>query len=209
MNTSFAGNQDGSMVSLDLTNSYPTGLLSQLAPYNNSQELISAQVTYTANQADISAQQDAAYALQNIELEKTGTLAPTSANSQGNASVYINGANGVNYSNQTVSNSANIEYTNAYAVEKACRDASYSAYLTTEASQIRLDKISTNVTVLQLGNSYPYINPMHMQIPSTISTMVGNFEQRSQDGINDASGNVQAYIDNTQRLLNDAIIKSY
>jgi len=208
MNTSFAGNQVGRMVSLDLTNSYPVGLLAQLAPYNDPQQLISAQITYTANQADISAQQGAAYALQNIELEKTGTLAPTSALSQANATVYSNGANAVNYANQNVSNSANVEYNNAYAVEKACTDASYSAYLTTEAFKIRLDRLSTNVTVLQLGNSYPYINPLNMQFPSTISTMVADFKQDSQDAVNDASGNIQEYIDNTQRLLNDAINKS-
>jgi hypothetical protein len=196
------------MVSLDLTNSYPDGLLSQLAPYNDSQLLIRSQLTYTANQAEISAQKGAAYALQNIELEKTGTLAPTSADSQANATVYINQANAVNFANQNISNSANVEYTNALAVEKACKDASYSAYLTTEASQIRIDRLSTNVTVLQLGNSYPYINPLNMQFPSTISTLVADFKQDSQDDVNDASGNVQLYITNTQRLINDAIIKS-
>jgi hypothetical protein len=211
MNTSFAGNQVGSMVSLDLTNSYPDGLLAQLAPYNDSQLLIHSQLTYTANQAEISAQQGAAYALQNIELERTGTLLPTSALSQTNATVYINQANAVNYANQNVSNSANVEYTNALAVEKACKDASYSAYLTTEASQVRFDRISTNVTVLQLGNSNPYINPLnvkYLSTISTISTLVANFKQDSQDDVNDASGNVQAYITNTQRLINDAIIKS-
>uniref|UniRef100_A0A6C0AMD2 Uncharacterized protein n=1 Tax=viral metagenome TaxID=1070528 RepID=A0A6C0AMD2_9ZZZZ len=209
MNTSFAGNQVGSAVSLDITNTYPTGLLAQLGPYyNDSQELINAQLRFTANQADITSRQDANYAIRNIELENSGTLLPTSATTVSAATVYINGANEINYANQNIATLVNTEYTNAYAIEKACRDASYSAFLTTEASQIRLDRISTLSTVMQLGNTYPYINPLHMEVPSTISTMVGRFEDRAQDGVNDASGNVQAYITNTQSLINNAIVKS-
>jgi len=49
------------------------------------------------------------------------------------------------------------------------------------------------------------MNPL---FPSTISTMIANVEEVSQQGINDASGNTQSYISNTQVLLNNAIIKS-
>lgn len=209
MNTSFAGNQVGSIVSLDTVNSYPTGLLAQLGPYyNDSQLLINAQVTYTGNQANISSEQDATYAIQNLELEKSGTLPSNSDKAVSAATIYINGANEVNYANQNIATLINTEYTNAYAIEKTCRDAAYSAYLTTEASQIRLDRISTLSTVIQLGNTPITINPLSMIFPSTISTMVASVKQTSQKGVADASGNVQAYITNTQTLLNNAIIKS-
>lgn len=209
MNTSFAGNQVGSIVTLDITNTYPTGLLSQLGPYyNDSQELINAQLRFTANQADITSESYSANAIDTIALEKTGTIAPISADTQSAATVYINQANQVNYTNQKMATLINAEYTNAYAIEKACRDASYSAFLTTEASQIRLDKISSNSVVSQLANSPININPLYILNSSTISTMVSNFEQTSQTALNDASGNLQAYITNTQLLLNNAIIKS-
>jgi len=209
MNTSFAGNQVGSFVSLDITNSYPIGELSQLGPYlNYSQGLISGQVTYTANQADITSQQNAAYAMRNIELEKSGTLLPSSATAVSAATVYINGANKINYTNQNAANLANSEYTNAYAIEKSCRDASYSAFLTTEASQIRLDRISTLNTVIQLANTPITINPLNMLYPSTILDRVNLMEQASQQDLTDASGNVQDYITNTQTLLNNTIVKS-
>jgi hypothetical protein len=209
MNTLFVENQLRSAASLDITNTYPTGLLAQLGPYyNDSQELIDAQIRLTANQADITSQKNSAYAIQNIELEKTGTLVPTSAISQSAANLYINQARQINYINQQIASSVNMQYTNAYAIEKSCRDASYSAFLTTEASQIRLDRISTNNIVLQLGNSPININPLNMVFPSTISTMVSNFKQESQNDVNDASGNVQAFITNTQYLLNNTAIKS-
>jgi hypothetical protein len=209
MNTSFAGNQVGSFISLDITNSYPIGDLAQLGPYyNNSQGLIQSQITYTANQADIISQGDAAYALRNLELEKSGTLPPNSASAVSAASIYSNGANAVNYANQNLATLINTEYVNAYAIEKTCRDASYSAFLTTEASQIRLDRISTLSTVMQLGNTPITINPLNMIYPSTISTIVDTMEQASQQGVSDASGNVQAFIHNTQILLDNAIVKS-
>jgi hypothetical protein len=209
MNTSFVANQHPSLLSFDIADSYPTGLLAQLGPYyNDSQELIDAQIRFIANQADITSQKNSAYAIQNIELEKTGTLAPTSAIAQSAASNYINQANYVNYINQQIATNVNMQYTNAYAIEKSCRDAAYSAFLTTEASQVRLDRINTNAVVLQLANSPININPLNMIFPSTISTIVSNFKQESQNDINDASGNVQAFITNTQYLLNNTAIKS-
>lgn len=209
MNTSFAGNQVGSIVSLDVVNSYPIGLLAQLGPYyNDSQGLISAQVTYTANQADITSQQASSYAQRNLDQEKSGTLPPTSLDEVSAASIYGNGANGVNFANQNVATLLNTEYTNAYAIAKSCRDASYSAFLTTEATQVRLDRISTFSTVTQLGNTPITINPIYMIFPSTISTMVASELQTAQQGITDASGNVQAYITKTQTLLNNTRTKS-
>jgi hypothetical protein len=209
MNTSFAGNQVGSFVSLDITNSYPIGNIAQLGPYYNyPQGYISNQINYTANQADIISQDGAAYAAKNIELEKSGTLLPNSAAAVSAKSIYINGANTVNYFNQNAATIANAEYVNAYAIEKSARDASYSAYLTTEASQIRLDRISTLSTVMQLVNTPITINPLNMVYPSTISTMVTTMKQDSQQDLADASGNVQDYLANTQVLLNNTIIKS-
>jgi len=209
MNTSFGGNRVGGIVSLDVINSYPTGLLAQLGPYyNDSQILTNSQLTFTGNQADISTEQNAAYAIQNLELEKSGTLPPKSEQAVSAATIYGNAANGVNYANQNKATIVNTEYSNAYAIEKACRDASYSAFLTTEASQIRLDRISTFSTVMQLGNTPITVNPLSMMFPSTISTMVSNVKQTSQQAVADASGNVQAYLTNTQTLLNNAIAKS-
>ena len=209
MNTSFAGNQVGSLVSLDIANSYPNGLLAQLGPYyNDSQMLIKAQLTYTANQADISSQEAATYAQRNLELQNSGILPPTSAEGVSAASIYINGAIGVNYANQNLASRINTEYTVAYAIEKSCSDASYSAFLTTQATEVRLDKISTFSTVTQLGNTPITINPLYMIFPSTISTMVASAEQTAEQGVADASGNVQAYITKTQTLLNNIIIKS-
>jgi hypothetical protein len=49
MNTSFAGNQVGSIVSLDIKGSYPLGFLAQLGPYYNyPQGYVNNQVDYTA-----------------------------------------------------------------------------------------------------------------------------------------------------------------
>jgi hypothetical protein len=209
MNTSFAGNQVGSMVSLDIRNSYPIGNLAQLGPYYNyPQGYISNQINYTANQADIISQDGAAYAAKNIELEKSGTIPPSSANAVSAATVYINGANTVNFLNQNAADLANTEYVNAYAIEKSARDASYSAFLTTEASQIRLDRISSLSTLTQLANTPITINPLNIMFPSTISSMINTMEQTSQQAVTDASGNLQDYITNTQRLLNNTIIKS-
>jgi len=204
MNTPF-----GKPASLDITNSYPTGLMAQLGPYyNDSQDLINAQIRFAANQADIISKENSIYAIQNIELEKTGTIAPVSASTQSEATVYINQANQVNYLNQQIAASITTQYTNAYAIEKSCKDAGYSSFLTREASQIRVDRLSTNNIALQIANLPIYINPMNMILPSTISTTISNRIQASQNALNDASGNVQSYITNTQNLLNNAIIKS-
>lgn len=209
MNTSFPVNPEGNVVSLDIQNSYPIGLLAQLGPYyNDSQERITAQITYTANQLDITSQKNAAYVIQNLELEKSGTLPPNSADAVSAQSIYGNGANAVNYANQNLATLINTEYTNAYAIQKSCMDASYSAFLTTEATQVRFDRISTFSTVMQLGNTPITVNPMYMIFPSTISTMVASAVQTAQQGVSDASGNVQAYITKTQTLLNNTIIKS-
>jgi hypothetical protein len=49
---------------------------------------------------------------------------------------------------------------------------------------------------------------MYMIPPLNMSTMVANFKQDAQNDLNDASGNVGAYIINTQNLLSNAIVKS-
>jgi hypothetical protein len=209
MNTPVTGKQMDGMVSLDITNSYPIGYLAQLGPYyNDLQERINAQINYTANQADITSQQNAAYLLHNLELEKSGTIPPASASAVSADSIYINGANAVNYANKDAATRINAEYTNAYAIEKSARDASYSAFLTTEASKIRLDRINALSTVMQLGNTPISINPLRIINSSTISNMVSAVEQTAQQKVNDASGNVQAYITNTHILLNNTITKS-
>jgi len=209
MNTALGQNQVQERVSLDTLNSYPTGLLAALGPYySDSQELTITQLRLTANQANLSAQQDAAYASQNLALERSGTISANSDSAASAATVYVNGAIAVNSANQIKSDSANIAYANANAIERACRDAAYSAFLITEAANILQDRISTNTMVFQLGNSPPYTNPGNLQIPSTISTLVSQFKNGSQQNVSDASGNVLAYINNTQTLLNNAIVKS-
>jgi len=71
-----------------------------------------------------------------------------------------------------------------------------------------LDKVTSKTMIFQLGNSYPYINPLNPEFPSTISTMVVNMKQTYQTKVDDASGNIQEYFNNTQVLLNNAIVKS-
>jgi len=209
MNTALGQNQVQDRTSLDTLNSYPTGLLAALGPYySDSQGLTNTQLRLTANQANLSAQQDAAYASQNLALERSGTVFANSDSAVSAASVYVNGASAVNNANQIKSNSANIAYANANAIERASRDASYSAFLTTEAATLLQDRISTNTMVFQLGNSPPYTNPGNLQMPSTISTLVSQFKHESQQNVSDASANVLAYINNTQTLLNNAIVKS-
>jgi hypothetical protein len=209
MNTSFAGNQVGSMISLDITGSYPTGILAPLGPYyNDSQLLISAQLRYTANQADITTEMDAAVKNTLLSIEKTGVLAPTSLESQKAANVYINAATDVNYYNQGLSDNANIAYYNANAVSKACNDVSYSAYLTQEAYQVYLNKISTATTVVALGDTTPNINSIDTVSLGSMSTIVGGVEAIAENQIVLASNNIQAYITNTNGILNDALTKS-
>ena len=203
MNTALEGNHPIRQLTLDIAGSYPTGLMAQLGPYNNSQELINAQIAYTANQADISSQQGAAYALENSRILQLSYSQETEY-----ASININSANEINYINQNSANYANLQYTDAYNIEKSSADAGYSAYLTIEASQVRLDRLNTSTIVSQLANSTVYINPNQLSTISTISGLVVNFKAAAQNQVNDASGNVQSYITNTQNLLNNTIVKS-
>jgi len=206
MNTAFSGNQVGSRVSLDVAGDYPTGLLAALAIYGNPAELINAQLRYTATQDDINAQQDAGYALPNLQIESSGTVAPDSLRTQLAATNYINASNEVNYLNQNRSNSANTSYTNAHAVYKLCRDASYSAYLSHEATQIVLDRVSTALVVVTLGNTIPdHVNPVDTTTLSTISTLAGNLDQRAHNNTIDAQHNALLYMMKTQEILGTAI----
>ena len=68
----------------------------------------------TANQADISTEQNAAFALENVSLENSGTLFPVSDIMQQAANTYINGADQVNYANQISANYANIQYIDCF-----------------------------------------------------------------------------------------------
>jgi hypothetical protein len=209
MNTSFAGNQVGSIVSLDVAGSYPLGILSQLGPYYNySQEQVNAQVVYTANQAEITSQKAAEYALQNLEIKKIGGSLPNSDEAVSVASVYINGAKSVNYRNENLVTLANTDYVNASAIEKLASDASYSAFLTLEASNIRIDRINSLEKVVQLGNTPITINPLNLIFPSTISTMIATTRQTSDDALDYATQNLQGYIINTQTLLSNTITES-
>ena len=209
MNTSFAENGVDSIITLDLAGSYPTGILAGLGPaYNDLQEKIMQQIAFTGNQANITTQQDAAYATANIAIEKTGLVSPDSAAAQMAATIYVNAASDVNFVNQNVSDAANVAYTNAQIVFKACSDASYSAYLTLEASQIILNRISTSVIVYSLGDSVPDVNPIDKTTLSNVSTGVSIVEQRSLDAIALSRANRLSYYNNTVTLLNNAYAKS-
>lgn len=208
MNTSFGGNEVGSMSYLDLTGSYPTGLLAALAIYNDPAELVNAQLRYTAAQADINSQQGAAYAETNLALERNGTVDANSLKSQLDAINYKNASNEVNYANQNLSDVANVEYANAHNVLKLCRDASYSAYLTHEASQIILDRVSTAVTVVALGNSWPGVNPVDITTLSTVSTTVAHFKQDARNATIQAEINASNYLNKTRSILQNAIVNS-
>jgi len=209
MNTSFGGNQVGSIQSLDITGSYPTGLLAGLGPlYNSPQELINAQLRYTATQINITTGQDAQYMNNNISIEKTGTVSYNSLGSQLDTINYINAASEVNYANINISNAANLAYANANAVTKVCNDASYSAYLTHEASQIVLNRISTAVIVWSLAKYTPDVNPIDYTTLSSISTTVGIVGQDAQDAITLAQVNALQYLLKTQYILGNAITKA-
>lgn len=209
MNTVFSGNQVGSRVGLDITYDYSTGLLAALFPYPSpSQELIQAQVNYTANQADIKTQIDAALGNSLSLTENTATVAPNSANSQVAAMNYINAASALNYMNQNLSDLANTAYANSHAVFKISNDASYSAYLVQEAYQVYLNKVSTAVTVVSLGDTTPDVNPIDVTTLSTISTTVSVVESIAQNQVTLASNNIQSYLTNTAGILSDAITKS-
>jgi hypothetical protein len=209
MNTVFGGNQVGSRVSLDIAGSYPIGLLAALGPqYNDSQLLIQSQITYTANQADITTQIDAALGTTLLSIEKTGIVSPVSASTQEAATTYINAATGVNYYNQNLSDLANTAYHNANSVAKICNDVSYSSYLTQEAYQVYLNKVSTATTVISLGNTQPNINPIDIVSLSSMSTLVANVEGVAENQVTLASNNIQAYLTNTGTILTSALTKS-
>jgi hypothetical protein len=209
MNTTFAGNRVGGFVTLDIAGSYPLGFLGQLGPYYNySQEEMLAQYTYTAAQADIKSGKDAAYVIQNLSNQKTGTLFPTSLESVNSATMYINAASEVNYINHNNSTSANLALTNADTVTKACQDAAYSGYLTIEASQIILKTMSTSAVVIALANSSPEVSDIDFTTLSTISTLASVIDEASLNTITLAIQNRQSYYNNTSMLLSNAYTKS-
>ena len=208
MNTSFGGNELGGMSYLDLTGSYQTGLLAALAIYNDPAQLVNAQLRYTAAQVDINSQQGASYAQTNLDIERTATVTANSLNTQLDAINYKNASNGVNYANQNLSDIANVEYANANTLLKLCRDASYSAYLTEEASQIIIDRVSTAVTVVTLGNSWPGVNPIDITTLSTVSTATGNFKQDARNATIQAQVNATNYLNKTRSILQNAIVSS-
>jgi hypothetical protein len=171
MNTAFGGNQVGSRVSLDIAGSYPTGLLAALGrTYNYQQELINAQLRYTAAQVDINSQEGAAYASYNIQKERTATVAASSLEDQIAFTVYANASSRVNDANQDLSDDANIASTKASAIYKLCSDASYTAYLSVEAATLVTDEIHKYSDIQSVGLSIPNMR-------------VRNFE-------NDASNNI-------------------
>jgi len=205
MNTAFSGNRVQGYVSLDIAGSYPTGLLAALATYSDPAELINAQLRFTAAQVDINAKQDAEYALRNLQMEQTATLSPTSLKSQLAAITYKDASYQVNYANNNVSNKANTAYTNANAVLTQCRNASYLGYLTHEATQVVVDRISTAIIVTELGNSTPNVNPYDATTLSTISTVVASVEQIANNNTILAQDNANDYLIQTRLVLNNAI----
>jgi hypothetical protein len=199
----------GARVALDVTGSYPTGLLAALGvSYNIPQELTNAQLRYTAAQADINAQQDAAYSQTNLQLEKTANIAATNLATQLAATMYKDASYAVNQVNQNVSDTANTAYANAYAVYKIASDASYTAYLTYEATQIVQDKAAAERIVVSVGKSTPDVNPIDITTLSTVSTMVGNAAKDAHNATITAQTNAQQYLFKTQEILGAAIYKS-
>ena len=208
MNTTFAGNQVGSFVSLDQAGSYPLGYLAQLGPYYNySQQGMLAQYTYTATQANITAEQDSSYARTNRLNETSGTVLPNSLEAVNAATIYVNAASQINYANQNESNSANLALTNIDMVTKSCQDASYSGYLTIEASQVIVERLSTSAIVIELGNSIPNINPIDFTTLSSYSTVVYGIEQASLSTVTLAIQNRLDYFNATNTLLSNAYTK--
>lgn len=209
MNTVFGGNRVGGRVELDITGSYPTGLMGALGSYyNDPQELINAQLRYTAAQVDINAQQDSGYSQNNIQIEKTATIAATSLETQIAATNYKNASYEVNYANQRVSDIANVAYTNAHSIYKVCQDASYVAYLTHEASHIVVDKALEAKNIVSVGMSKPDINPIDITTLSNISTLVGNVKQDAHNTVILAQENALQYLFKTRAILSNAIVKS-
>ena len=209
MSTAFGGNQVGSRVSLDIAGSYPTGLMAALGrSYNDQQELILAQLRYTAAQVDINSQQDAAYASYNIQKERTATIAASSLENQINAIVYTNASSRVNSVNQELSDYANVSYTNANAIYKLCCDASYSAHLSVEAAGLVVDRINEQKNIASLAMSTPDINPIDNVTLSSMSTILGNVKTDASNNTTLAESNALQYILKTQGILGNAIVKS-
>jgi len=196
-------------VSLDITGSYPTGLMAALGSYYNDPQLLTmAQLRYTAAQVDINAQQDAAYSKSNLQIEQEATVAATNLATQIAATNYKNASSGVNYANQNSSTLANTAYTNAYSVYKICEDASYLAYLTHKATEIVADRIASEIVVSSVGMSKPDVNTIDITTLSRVSTMVGSTVQDANNAITLAQNNALQYLLRTQGLLNNAVIRS-
>ena len=205
----FGENTIGGRVALDVTGSYPTGLMNALGTtYNYPQDLINAQLRYTAAQVDINAQQGAGYSQKNLEIEKTATIAATDLVTQMAANTYKNASSQVNYANQNVSDAANTAYTNAYSVYKICKDASYLAYLTYEASQIVVDKAAQERIVASVSLSPAEVNPIDITTLSTISTLTSNYHKDANDATILAQTNALQYLFKTQSILGAAIVRS-
>ena len=205
----FGENTIGGRVSLDITGSYPTGLMAALGNYyNDPQLLIMSQLRYTAAQVDINAQQGAAYARPNLQVEREATVAANNLATQLAATNYKNASSGVNYANQNISTAANTAYTNAYSVYKICKDASYLAYLTHEATEIVVDRVASEIVATSVGMSTPDVNPVDITTLSTVSTMVGNTVQDAHNATIVAQSNALQYLLRTQELLNSAITRS-
>lgn len=209
MNTAFGGNRVGGRVSLDIAGSYPTGLMAPLGTlYNDPQQFINAQLRYTATQLDINSQQAAEYAQQNIRIEETATLAPTSLDMQLAATVYKNASNQVNYINQNTSDLANTAYVNALSVYKLCKDASHIAYLNYEAVKLHQKAIENEIIVRSVGKSKPNISEVDITSLSTMSTLVGNYNNDAHDAVTHTYDNITSYHFTLVGILSDAILKS-
>ncbi len=174
MNTAFGGNQVGSRVSLDIAGSYPTGLLAALGrTYNYQQELINAQLRYTAAQVDINSQEGAAYASYNIQKERTATVAASSLEDQIAFTVYANASSRVNDANQDLSDDANIASTKANAIYKLCSDASYTAYLSVEAATLVTDEIHKYSDIQSVGLSIPNMRVRNFENDASNNILLG------------------------------------
>lgn len=205
----FGENTIGGRVALDVTGSYPTGLMAALGTiYNYPQDLINAQLRYTAAQVDINAQHGAGYSQTNLQVEKTATIAATDLVTQMAATTYKNASGQVNYANQNLSDAANTAYTNAYSVYKICKDASYLAYLTYEASQIVVDKAFAERVVASVTMSKPDVNPIDVTTLSTMSTIVLAYNKDAHDATILAQTNALQYLFKTQAILGSAIVRS-
>ena len=205
----FGENTIGGRVALDITGSYPTGLMAALGvSYNDPQELINAQLRYTAAQVDINAQHGAQYSQTNLDLEKAANVAATDLATQLAANIYKNASFEVNFVNQTASDLANVAYTDAYSVYKICCDASYIAYLTYEASSIIHEKAAQETIVASVGKSKPNVNIIDITTLSSVSTLVGNYSQDAHNATILAQTNALQYLFKTQSILGSAIVKS-